>query len=119
LQSLLTPTVTYFDVLGPGEQYALSAFFDPGLRQKRSPPSPQFFPNAITNRLLGGSLVPQPAQGPQQNQPPVPTLFTTPTIYDVQLTDPPPGVLPFAAPVGSPGVFSNMSTLATLVAFPE
>lgn len=114
LQSLITPVVTYFDALGPGEQF--SSFFDPGLRQRRSPPSPQFWPNQITNRLLGGAIVPQAAQGPQQNQPPVSTLFTLPTLNDVQLTEP---VVPFSAPVGSPGVYSNMLTLASIVAFPQ
>lgn len=114
LQSLVTPVVRYFDVLGPGEQFA--SFFDPGRRQRRSPPSPQQWPNQITNRLLGGSVVPQPPQGPQQNQPPVPTLFTTTSLYDVELIEPAP---PFVTPVGVPGVFSNLLTLGALVAFPE
>lgn len=114
LQSLITPVVSYFDALGPGEQFV--SFADPGLRQRRSPASPQFWPNQITNRLLGGAIVPQPAQGPQQNQPAVPTLFTTPTLRDVQLIEP---TVPFSAPVGAPGVFSNMLTLGALVAFPQ
>lgn len=116
LNSLVLPVVTYFDQLGPGEQFA--NFFDPGLRQKRSPPSPQYFPNVITNRLLGGAPVPVPPQGVQQNQPPVATLFTTPTLFDVQLAD--PASLPYGTSVGSPGVFSNLLTLGpSLVAFPE
>lgn len=114
LNSLITPVVTYFDTLGPGEQFA--NFFDPGLRQRRSPQSPQYFPNQITNRLLGGALVPQPPQGPQQNQPAVQTLLTTPSMQDVLLTEPVP---PYSTPVGSPGISSNLFTLGALVAFPE
>lgn len=114
LQTLVTPVVRYFDALGPGEQFA--SFFDPGIRQRRSPPSPQFYPNQITHRILGGTVVTQPPQGPQQNQPPLPTLYTTPTLYDVSLVEP---VAPFTTPVGSPGVFSYLFSLNALVAFPE
>ena len=115
LTSVILPTVRYLDQLGPGEQFA--NFFDPGVRQKRSPASPQYWPNQITNRLLGGAAVPVPAQGVQQNQPPVPTLFTTPTLYDVELVEP---QVPFNTPVGNPGVSSNMLTLGpSLVVFPE
>jgi len=115
LDSLVLPVVSYFDQLGPGEQFA--NFFDPGLRQKRSPPSPNFFPNQITNRLLGGSTVPVAAQGVQQNQPPVATLFTTRTLYDVELIE--PSNLPFGTPVGVPGTSFNMLVLGNLTAFPE
>lgn len=115
LQTLTTPTVTYFDALGPSEQFA--AFFDPGLRQKRTPASPNFWPNRITHRLLGGTVVPQPPQGPQQNQPPVPTLYSLTSLDDIDLLEPAP--IPFSAPPGSPGVFSNLLTLGSLTAFPE
>lgn len=114
LDDLITPVVTYFDTLGPSEQFA--TFFDPGLRQKRSPPSPNFWPNRLTGRMLGGAVVPQPPQGPQQNQPPVTTLYTTPSLDDVTLLEPAP---PYSAPIGSPGVYSNLMTLGALVAFPE
>jgi len=114
LDSLIDPVLTYFDALGPGEQF--SGFFDPGLRQKRSPPTPQFWPNQLTNRVLGGAIVPQPPQGPQQNQPPVPTLYTTTTLNDVSLAEP---VAPYPTPVGIPGVSSNLLTMQALVAFPE
>lgn len=116
LNSVVTPLVTYFSKLGPGEQFA--SFFDPGLRQRRSPPSPQVWPSQITNRLLGGAPVPVAAQGPQQNQPPVPTLFSTSTLYDVELVE--PSSLPFAPPTGTPGVSSYMNTIGpALVVFPE
>lgn len=114
LNDLIPPVVGYLDTLGAGEQYA--TFFDPGLRQRRSPPSPALWPNAITNRLLGGSVVPQVPQGPQQNQPAVPTLFNVPSIYDVQLQEP---TVPFVTPVGTPGVSSFLLTLGNLIAFPE
>lgn len=114
LTSLVTPVVAYFDTLGPGEQYA--SFFDPGVRQRRTPVSPQFWPNMVTNRLLGGAAVPVAASGPQQNQPPVPTLLTTPAIQDVVLVEP---SVPFTTPVGTPGVSSNLLTLGNLVVFPE
>ncbi len=114
LNALLTPVLAYFDTLGPGEQFA--SFFDPGLRQKRSPASPAYWPNIVTNRLLGGAAVPQPPQGPQQNQPPVATLFSTPALYDVELVEPAP---PYSTPVGSPGVSSYLLTLGGLAVFPE
>lgn len=114
LDTLSAPVATYFDTLGPSEQFA--TFFDPGLRQKRSPASPNFWPNRLTGRMLGGAVVPQPPQGPQQNQPPIVTLYTTPSLDDVNLVEPAP---PFSAPIGSPGVYSNLMTLGALVAFPE
>jgi hypothetical protein len=114
LNSMVTSVVAYMDTLGPGEQF--SVFFDPGLRQHRSPVSPQFWPSSITNRLIGGSAVPVPASGPQQNQPPVPTLLTLSTIQDVVLVEP---SVPFAVSTGTPGVSSNMLELGGLVVFPE
>ncbi len=113
LSSLIPPVVSYYDTLGPGEQVA--SFFDPGLRQRRSPPSPLYWPNSITIRLLGGALVQQPPQGPQQNQPAVQTLLTTPTLLDVLPEEP---ALPFGTNVGTPGVSANQLTLGTLLAFP-
>jgi hypothetical protein len=121
LNTVIPPVVSYFDTLGPGEQFA--NFFDPGLRQKRSPPSPSFFPNVITNRMLGGASVPVVAQGVQQNQPPVNTLFTTTSLFDVQIVEPTPSSLPLQTPVGVPGVSSYMfaigATGSQLVVFPE
>lgn len=112
LSSLIAPTVAYFDTLGPGEQK--STFFDPGLRQKRSPANPQAWPSTISNRLLGvnSQTAVQAAQG---NLPPI-TLFTLTTLQDVILQEP---TVPYVTPVGSPGVSSYLITLANLVAFPE
>lgn len=115
LNTIVPAVVAYFDTLGPGEMFA--SFFDPGLRQKRSPPSPQLWPSIITNRLLGGASVPVPATGPQQNSPPTPTLFTTPTLQDVVLAEP---AVPYATPTGTPGISLNLITLgASLIVFPE
>lgn len=114
LDSLIEPVLTYFDSLGPGEMFA--SFFDEGLRQRRSPPSPQKWPNQVTNRLLGGALIPVPPSGTPQNQPAVPTLFTTPTIEDVLLVEP---TVPYSTPVGTPGVSVNLLQLGALAAFPE
>lgn len=114
LTSMVPSIVSYFDTVGPGEQFV--SFFDPGLRQRRSPLSPQYWPNQVTNRLLGGASAPVPAQGSQQNQPPVPTLLTLTTLQDVVLLEP---AVPFGPPVGSPGVLSNMLTLGNIAVFPE
>lgn len=116
LQDTIAPVLAYFDKLGPSEQFSAGDLFDPGRRRRRSPANPQFWPNLITNRLLGGSAVPQAPQGPQQNQPPVPTLFNTASLADVELIEPAP---PFSAPIGVPGVFSNLPVLGSLIAFPE
>lgn len=115
LGTIATPVVSYFDTLGPGEQFA--SFFDPGLRQKRSPANPQFWPNQLTIRLLGGAAVPVAPQGVQQNQPPVQTVLTTPSIGDVLLAEP---TTPYSTPVGTPAVSSYLMTLSpSFVAFPE
>ena len=112
LQSLIKPVIAYTDTLGPGEQKG--TFFDPGLRQKRSPPNPGAWPSSLTNRILG--VTPQATVQPaNQTSPPV-TLFTLSTLADVLLADPTP---PYAAPVGIPGVSSNLLTLGNLLAFPE
>lgn len=95
LDSLTSAIVAYFDLLGPGEQMA--NFFDPGLRQRRSPASPQFFPSTVSNRILSG-------------------LFGVQSLQDTTLQEP---AVPYATPVGSQGVSSNLLTLATLVAFPQ
>jgi hypothetical protein len=114
LGSLIPALIAYFDTLGPGEQVA--TFFDPGLRQRRNPLNPQLWPSTITNRLLGGGVTPTPPLGSQQNQPPVPTLFSTTTQQDVQLIEP---AVPYATPVGTLGVSSNLSTFGGLAVFPE
>ncbi len=54
LDLLVPPVLKHFDGLGPGEQQAV--FFDPGLKQKRNPSAPKFWPYAIGNRLAGDIL---------------------------------------------------------------
>lgn len=93
LDTLPTPVIAYFDLLGPGEQ---TSGFDAGLRQRRSPRDPQYWPSTITTRLLTG-------------------VFALPTVQDTTLQEP---ATPYAPTVGTPGVSSNLTTLATLVAFP-
>lgn len=114
LASLIPPVLPFFDTTGVGEQYAV--FPDPGLRQRRNPTNPGLWPSGVTNRLLGGATVARPPQGPQQNQPAVPTLLNLPALSDVQLVEP---VLPYPCPVGTPGVSFNLLTLGDLVAYPE
>lgn len=93
LQSLVAPIVTYFDLLGPGEQVA--SFYDP-YRQRRSPPSPQSWPSSVTNRIL------QP-------------LFALSTVADVVMLAP---TVPYAPAVGNAGVSANQLTLGSIAAFP-
>ena len=97
LQSIVTAVVSYFDTLGPGEQLADGDFVDPGLRQRRSPPDPSSWPSTLTNRIL------------------LP-IFAVTTVEDVELLDP---SVPYDCPVGSPGVFSYMTRLLNIAAFPE
>lgn len=95
LDALLAPVLGHFARLGPGEQR--TSFFDPGLRQRRSPRSPQFWPSVLTNRLLSD-------------------VFNLPHIEDVALDSP---VVPLATPVGRRGVLSHLLMLGSLTAFPE
>jgi hypothetical protein len=52
LDLLVEPIRGYFDTLGPGEQVA--SFFDPGFRQRRSPPSPELWPSEVTTAIDTG-----------------------------------------------------------------
>jgi uncharacterized phage protein gp47/JayE len=96
LTALAVPVLSYFDTLGPGEQIA-PPFFDPGTRQRRMPASPAEWPSLVTNRVIA-------------------PLFKLAPIGDVTLQEP---AVPYATPVGSPGILSYLTTLATLVAFPQ
>lgn len=94
LNAIAAPVGAYFDVLGPGEQ--VSSFFDEGYRQKRSPPNPQFWPSSLTTKML------------------IPILELA-AISDAEIKSP---SLPYAPTVGTPGVTSNMLTLAKLGVYP-
>lgn len=95
LTSIAVPVLSYFDGLGPGEQVA--AFLDPGVRQKRQPPSPGQFPSVINNRLIAPFVSGQ-----------------VPSVIDAVLLEP---SIPFATTVGTPGVLSYLITLGDLAAF--
>jgi uncharacterized phage protein gp47/JayE len=96
LSGLVRPVLAYFDLLGPGEQIA-PPLFDPGIRQRRMPPSPAEWSSVITSRGLTGDI---------------PRAVAA----DVVVALP---VIPYATPVGSPGVMAYLTTLQTLVAFPQ
>lgn len=96
LDSLVSPVVEHFETLGPGEQRA--TFFDPGVREKRSPHSPRYWPSSITNRLAGELLDPELA----------------PTIGDCVCRE----GLGITASIGSPGVSAYLLVLGDLHAFP-
>lgn len=116
LDSLLAPVLAFLDTLGPGEQFA--SFFDAGLRQRRSPASPGQWPSVIGNRMLGGP--PNASQPPSPNATVTPTLLSTSSLADVELWEVNgANTLPYATPVGSPGVSSNLLVLGSLVAYPE
>jgi uncharacterized phage protein gp47/JayE len=95
LDSLVAPVVKHFDTLGPGEQRA--TFFDPGVREKRSPHSPRSWPSSITNRLAGELLDPELA----------------PTIGDCVVRE----GLGETASIGTPGATAYQLVLGELVAF--
>lgn len=88
------PIYGFFDLLGPGEQKA--AFFDPGLRERRSPRDPAFWASTLTSRVI------------------LPVYQLT-SVQDAQIYAP---TVPYAAPVGTPGVTSYLLTLGVLAAYP-
>jgi uncharacterized phage protein gp47/JayE len=94
LDELVAPVVAYFETLGPGEQ--LASFQDVGLRQRRSPPSPEEWPSVIGTRLLVAVLDADPVQD---------ATLQAPTV-------------PYQTPVGTPGVLSRLLQLRWLSFFP-
>lgn len=94
LDSLVAPTIAQFEGFGPGEMFA--AFFDEGLRQKRTPESPASWPSVITGRV-------------------VTPLYALAPVGEVAFEDP---ALPFDAPLGTPKVSVYLHELASLLAFP-
>lgn len=93
LDDLAKPILDYFDKLGPGEQF--STFFDPGVRQRRNPPSPEHWPSQTTEHLATGVLD---------------LLSVSRAIVQEGL-----GV---AATVGVPGVLVSLLELGDIAAFP-
>ena len=96
LQSLVTPTLSYFAGLGPGEQMS-PPFPDPGQRQQRQPPSPGSWPSVITNRALS-------------------PVLATPGVSDVGILEP---SIPFSTTIGTPGALVYLLQLSDLAAYPE
>lgn len=95
LQALVPDTTAYFDGLGPGEQ--VDPLPDPNLRMRRTPRSPADYGNAITNRIIS-------------------PLFKLPAVNDIELVSP---SVPFATPVGAPGIVSYLLSLGSIVVFPQ
>lgn len=52
LDMVAVPILDHMATIGPGEMYF--TFFDPGVRQRRQPVSPKYWPNAITSRIENG-----------------------------------------------------------------
>lgn len=86
--------LAYFDTLGPGEQFA--SFYDEGLRRRRSPKPPKFWPHTLTTRGLIDAV-------------------TAESVEDVDVFEG-DGAAPS---VGVPGVYSNILKLRYLACFPE
>lgn len=95
MDDLATPVVSYIDTMGPGE--VVSVFPDPGQRQRRFPRSPELWPSPLTNRLIA-------------------SVLQVVTVADAEILSP---AVPFAPPVGTPGVLVYLFELADLAAFPE
>lgn len=92
--NLVAPAViSYFDGLGPGEQAATLP--DPGMRQRRQPPSPTRWPSVINNRIL------QP-------------VFAVSAVQDADVLFP---AVPYQTPTGTRGVLSYLLTLERLACY--
>jgi hypothetical protein len=95
LDLLVEPTLMFVDGLGPGEMF--SSFFDPGLRQRRSPANPDSYPSTVTNKLIS-------------------PILALPSISNAVLLE--PGV-PTNTPVGIPGALVYLLALNDLAVFGE
>ena len=113
LQTLVLPIISYFASLGPGEM--VSSFLDPGSRQRRQPASPAAWPSPLAARILAGPTNTPLAVVGAVPTPQPPSLATLSSLLDVSVQEP---MLPYPAPVGSPGVSVYLNQLGTLVAYP-
>lgn len=95
LDLLVTPTLTYFDVFGPGEMFA--SFPDPGLRQKRNPANPDSYPSTVTNKIMS-------------------SILALPSISNAVLLEP---TIPFNTTVGVPGTLVYLIELNDLGVYGE
>jgi uncharacterized phage protein gp47/JayE len=96
LADLIRPTVEYFGTIGPGEQRAV--FFDPGVRERRYPSSPRYWPSTVSNRLAGAML----------------DIDAVPSVADAVVRE----GLGVSATVGTPGGIVYLLELGDLSAFP-
>lgn len=96
LDTLVAPVVEHFETVGPGEMRA--TFFDPGVRERRSPASPRSWPSTITNRLAGELL----------------DAASVPSVGDAVVRE----GLSVTATVGTPGATAYLLELGDLAAFP-
>ena len=96
LQRIQTEIVTYFQGLGPGEQFA--SFPDPGGRQRRWPPSPEQWASVVANE---GLVAATKASG---------------VISDVEVLAP---ATPYATTVGTPGVSVYLLQLGDIAVYPQ
>jgi uncharacterized phage protein gp47/JayE len=90
---VVAPILAYFNGLGPGEQ--VSTFFDPGLRQRRSPASPGSWPNTIGYKLING-------------------VQDVAAVNDANLLSP---SIPTTTTVGTPGVSSYLLQLRYIAVY--
>lgn len=95
LSTLIPGVVDYFGTLGPGEQFASVNLFDPGIRQRRQPFPPKYWPSTISNRITN-------------------ELFDLQSVNDVELKD----GLGAAPIIGVPGVNAYLIELGFISAFP-
>lgn len=94
LDEVAAAALAYADTLGPGEQAA--TFYDAGLRQRRSPAPSVEWPSTLGNALAA-------------------TVLGVRAVADAEVTDPD---LPYACPVGTPGVSSYLTTIGDLAVYP-
>lgn len=90
LNLLVTPTLSYFDLFGPGELFA--TFVDPGMRQKRNPTNPDSYPSTVTNKIMS-------------------SILALPSIGNAVLLEP---TIPFDTTIGTPGTLVYLLELTDL-----
>lgn len=96
LSRLVSPMLTYYRGLGPGEQFA--SFPDPGGRQRRWPFSPEQWPSVISNEGL------------------VNAARASGAIADVEVQVP---ATPYTTTIGTPGVSVYLIQLGDFAVFPQ
>lgn len=93
LNLLVSPTLSFLDLFGPGEMFA--TFADPGSRQKRNPPNPDTYSSTVTNKIMSA-------------------ILALPSIGNAVLLEP---SVPFDTTVGTPGTLVYLLELADFAVF--